>query len=143
MRFDPNDFEIGALPPKLRAIEDRTELETMLAAEVAGRNRTTVQALISSYIDRVSDDDDGVTRGESPETNVYDAKTDTSVYDTDDGTDTNVYDAQTDTNVYHPDESVVSDSGSAGVSRPDSPTQGTDFDADGSAFCPDCGTELE
>jgi electron transfer flavoprotein alpha subunit len=57
--IDPNEFEIAELGPKIKDVDDRDELEAMLAAEEGGQDRAPVKTLIQSRIDKLTEDDDG------------------------------------------------------------------------------------
>jgi electron transfer flavoprotein alpha subunit len=57
-QIDPNEFEIAELGPKIKDVDDRDELEAMLAAEEDGQDRAPVKTLIQSRIDKLDEDDD-------------------------------------------------------------------------------------
>jgi electron transfer flavoprotein alpha subunit len=59
MEVDPTEYDIAELGPKIKDVDDRDELEEMLAAEEAGEDRAPVKTLIQSRIDKLSEDDDG------------------------------------------------------------------------------------
>ena len=56
VEIDPNEYEIAELGPKIKDVDDREELEAMLAAEEAGEDRPPVKTLIQSRIDKLADD---------------------------------------------------------------------------------------
>ena len=56
--IDPNEYEIAELGPKIKDVDDRQELEAMLAAEEDGEDRTPVKTLIQSRIDKLDEDDE-------------------------------------------------------------------------------------
>ncbi|WP_372909989.1 electron transfer flavoprotein subunit alpha/FixB family protein [Salinigranum sp.] len=58
MDVDPTEYDIAELGPKIKDVDDRDELEEMLAAEEAGEDRVPVKTLIQSRIDKLSEDDD-------------------------------------------------------------------------------------
>ncbi|WP_435194118.1 electron transfer flavoprotein subunit alpha/FixB family protein [Natronomonas sp. EA1] len=55
--FDPGEFPISELGPKIKDIEDLEELEALLEAEQAGEARAGAIALIESRIEKFSGDD--------------------------------------------------------------------------------------
>jgi electron transfer flavoprotein alpha subunit len=59
MEVDPTEYDIAELGPTIKDVDDRDELEEMLAAEEAGEDRPPVKTLIQSRIDKLSEDDDG------------------------------------------------------------------------------------
>ncbi|MFB6148371.1 MAG: electron transfer flavoprotein subunit alpha/FixB family protein [Halobacteriales archaeon] len=58
--FDPNEFDISELGPKVQDIEDVDALEALLAAEEAGEDRVGAKQLIESRIEKFSEDDEEV-----------------------------------------------------------------------------------
>ena len=60
VELDPTEYEIADLGPKIKAVDDREELEEMLALETDGEDRMPVKQLIESRIEKLEDDDDEV-----------------------------------------------------------------------------------
>jgi electron transfer flavoprotein alpha subunit len=56
--FDPNDFEIADLGPKVKDVEDPEDLEEILEREKEGKNRAGVKTLVQSRIDKLADEDE-------------------------------------------------------------------------------------
>ncbi|WP_227132903.1 electron transfer flavoprotein subunit alpha/FixB family protein [Halorubellus salinus] len=56
--FDPNDFEISELGPKVKDVEDAGDLEEVLEREKEGKNRDAVKTLVQSRIDKLHDEDE-------------------------------------------------------------------------------------
>ncbi|WP_313690769.1 electron transfer flavoprotein subunit alpha/FixB family protein [Halorarum halobium] len=56
--FDPSEFDVSELGPKVQGIEDVEELEELLAAEEDGENRAAVLTVIESRIESLSADDE-------------------------------------------------------------------------------------
>ncbi|RDI72794.1 electron transfer flavoprotein subunit alpha/FixB family protein [Halopelagius longus] len=56
--IDPGEYEISALGPELREIEDAEELREILAAERDGKDRDAVISLIESRIEKFQGDDE-------------------------------------------------------------------------------------
>ncbi|QLG62717.1 electron transfer flavoprotein subunit alpha/FixB family protein [Halorarum salinum] len=56
--FDPADYDVSELGPKVQGIEGAAELEELLAAEEDGENRAPVLTVIRSRIDKLSEDED-------------------------------------------------------------------------------------
>jgi electron transfer flavoprotein alpha subunit len=58
--IDPTELEIAELGPKIKDIEDKADLEEMLALEEDGEDRVPVKTLIEDRIEKLdADDDDG------------------------------------------------------------------------------------
>jgi hypothetical protein len=64
MTIDPNEYTIPELGPKLKDIEDVSELDEILQKEHRGENRSGAIALIESRIEKFSEDDDEDDDGE-------------------------------------------------------------------------------
>jgi len=56
--FDPNEFEIAELGPKVKDVEDAEALEEVLEREKEGKNREAVKTLVQSRIDKLHDEDE-------------------------------------------------------------------------------------
>jgi len=56
--FDPNEFEIAELGPKVKDVEDPEDLEAVLEREKEGKNRAGVKTLVQSRIDKLHDEDE-------------------------------------------------------------------------------------
>ena len=56
--FDPNEFEIAELGPKVKDVEDADDLEEVLEREKEGKNREAVKTLVQSRIDKLHDEDE-------------------------------------------------------------------------------------
>ena len=56
--FDPGEFDISELGPKVQGIDDVDELEELLAAEEEGENRDPVLTVIRSRIENLSEDEE-------------------------------------------------------------------------------------
>ncbi|MFB6268461.1 MAG: FAD-binding protein [Halobacterium sp.] len=55
--LDPNDYDISELGPEIQAVEDVDELEDILEAEKAGKDRVGAKQLIESRIEKFREDE--------------------------------------------------------------------------------------
>jgi electron transfer flavoprotein alpha subunit len=56
--FDPNEFDIAELGPKVTDVETADDLEEVLEREKEGKNREAVKTLVQSRIDKLHDEDE-------------------------------------------------------------------------------------
>ncbi|MXR20840.1 electron transfer flavoprotein subunit alpha/FixB family protein [Halobacterium bonnevillei] len=56
--LDPNDYDISELGPEIQSVEDLDELEDILEAEKAGKDRVGAKKLIESRIEKFREDED-------------------------------------------------------------------------------------
>ncbi|WP_336034985.1 electron transfer flavoprotein subunit alpha/FixB family protein [Halobacterium yunchengense] len=80
--LDPNDYDISELGPEIQAVEDVDELEAILEAEKAGKDRVGAKQLIESRIEKFREDDDA--GGEVDPTELSPAELGNALSDVDD-----------------------------------------------------------
>lgn len=59
VEYDPTEYEIAELGPKIKDIDDADELREMLDLEEGGEDRVPVKTLIEDRIEKVEDEGDG------------------------------------------------------------------------------------
>jgi electron transfer flavoprotein alpha subunit len=59
VEYDPTEYEIADLGPKIKDVDDADELRAMLELEEGGEDRVPVKTLIEDRIEKVEDEGDG------------------------------------------------------------------------------------